>query len=168
MSEAAPTAAEQARTLVAAAIVGALATLTPDGDPWASLVTYGTLPDGTPVLCLSKLAEHGRNLAADPRASLMITQPGPPADPLAAARVTLAGRAEPPDDAETIEAARTAHLRAVPAAAAYVDFADFSLWVLRVERVRWIGGYGRMDSVSGADYAAATASRARPRTRAPS
>jgi putative heme iron utilization protein len=85
----------------------------------------------------------------------VITQPDSPADPLAAARVTLAGRAERPADAATIAAARAAHLGAVPAASTYVDFSDFSLWVLRVERVRWIGGYGRMDSASPAAYAAA-------------
>ncbi|MHB8658589.1 MAG: HugZ family pyridoxamine 5'-phosphate oxidase [Solirubrobacteraceae bacterium] len=147
--------AEEARTLVAATNVAALATLTPDGDPWASLVTYGALQDGAPVLCLSHLAEHGRNLAYDPRASLVITQPDSPPDPLAAARVTLAGRAERPRDAARLAAARAEHLRAVPAARTYVDYSDFSLWVLQVDRVRWVGGYGRMDSASGAAYAAA-------------
>jgi len=149
--------AEEARTLVAATNVAALATLTADGDPWASLVTYGALPDGSPVLCLSRLAEHGRNLAADQRASLMITQPDPPADPLAAARVTLAGRAQRAAGPAALAEARAAHLIAVPAAVTYVDFSDFSLWVLHVTRVRWVGGYGRMDSASGEAYAAAAA-----------
>jgi putative heme iron utilization protein len=148
-------AAEEARTLVAATNVAALATLTADGDPWASLATYGVLDDGAPVLCLSHLAEHARNLSADPRASVLVTQVDIPADPLAAARVTLAGRAERPVDSATLAAARTAHLAGVPAATTYIDFSDFSLWVLRVERVRWVGGYGRMDSASGAAYAAA-------------
>jgi putative heme iron utilization protein len=125
------------------------------GDPWASLVTYGALEDGAPVLCLSHLAEHGRNLAGDARASLVITQVDAPPDPLAAARVTLAGRAERPADPTTLAAARAAHLAAVPAATIYIDFSDFSLWALRVERVRWVGGYGRMDSASGAAYAEA-------------
>ena len=107
------------------------------------------------MLCLSHLAEHGRNLAGDPRASLVITQVNGPPDPLAAARVTLAGRAERAADPATLAAARTAHLAGVPAAAIYVDFSDFSLWVLHVERVRWVGGYGRMDSASGAAYATA-------------
>jgi Pyridoxamine 5'-phosphate oxidase len=57
--------AEEARTIVAATNVAGLATVTADGDPWASLVTYGALDDGAPVLCLSHLAEHGRNLAGD-------------------------------------------------------------------------------------------------------
>jgi len=148
-------AAEEARTLVAATNVASLATLTAEGDPWASLVTYAVLDDGAPVLCLSHLAEHGRNLAGDQRASLVITQVDPPPDPLAAARVTLAGRAERPGDPATLASARAAHLAAVPAAIAYVDFSDFSLWLLRVDRVRWVGGYGRMDSASGPAYAAA-------------
>jgi putative heme iron utilization protein len=151
--------AEEARTLVAQTFVAALATLTADGDPWASLVTFGLLDDGSPVLCVSHLAEHGRNIAADSRLSIVVTQVDPPSDPLAAARVTLAGRAERPADADAMAAARAAHLAGVPAARVYIDFSDFSLWVLRVERVRWVGGYGRMDSASGADYATAAADR---------
>jgi putative heme iron utilization protein len=145
------TTAEEARTLVGATNVAALATVTADGDPWASVITYGLLEDGSPVLCVSHLAEHGRNLAGDSRASLVVAQVDGPADPLAAARVTLAGRAEPTDD----PTARAAHLAGVPAARMYIDFSDFSLLVLRVERVRWVGGYGRMDSATGPAYATA-------------
>ncbi len=148
-------AAEEARTLVAGTHVAALATLTAEGAPWASLITYGALADGAPVLCLSRLAEHGRNVAADARASLVITQTEAPEDPLAAARVTLAGRCERPAGAGELAMARAAHLAAVAAARHYIDFSDFSLWILRVERVRWVGGYGRMDSADAADYAAA-------------
>jgi hypothetical protein len=148
-------AAEEARTLVAATNVASLATLTADGDPWASLITYGALADGALVLCLSRLAEHGRNVAADPRASVIIAQVDRPTDPLAAARVTLAGRVERPSDAGSLASARSAHLSAVPPASTYIDFSDFSLWILRIERVRWVGGYGRMDSASGPAYAAA-------------
>jgi putative heme iron utilization protein len=148
-------AAEEARTLVAATNVAALATLTSDGDPWASLITYGVLDDGAPVLCLSRLAEHGRNVGGDPRASLVISQVDRPADPLAGARVTLAGRMERPADEASLAAARAAHLSAVPAASTYIDFSDFSLWILHIDRVRWVGGYGRMDSASGPAYAAA-------------
>jgi putative heme iron utilization protein len=148
-------AAEEARTLVAAANVAALATLTDEGDPWASLVAYGVCDGGAPVLCLSHLAEHARNLARDPRASLVISQVDSPSDPLAGARVTLAGRAERPAIPETLVAARAAYLASVPGASVYVDFSDFSLWVLHVDRVRWVGGYGRMDSASGTAYSVA-------------
>ncbi|BBZ63733.1 HugZ family pyridoxamine 5'-phosphate oxidase [Mycolicibacterium monacense] len=148
-----PSAAEEARTIAASTNTATLATLTADGDPWASFVTYGLL-HGAPVLCVSNLAEHGRNLAADPRASLAIVAPASESDPLASGRVTLAGVVERPAGEEA-GAARDAHLAAVSAAKYYIDYRDFTVWVLRVRRVRWVGGYGRMDSCSGADYAAA-------------
>lgn len=148
-----PSAAEEARTITAATNAATLATLTADGDPWASLVAYGLL-GGAPVLCVSQLAEHGRNLARDPRASLAVVEPGVHADPLASGRVTLAGVVEQPSGA-SYAAARDAYLAQVPAGRYYIDYSDFSLWVLQVQRVRWVGGYGRMDSTTGADYGAA-------------
>jgi heme iron utilization protein len=166
-----PSAAEEARTIAASANTGTLATLTADGDPWASFVTYGLL-GGAPVLCVSNLAEHGRNLAADPRASIAIVAPNTDAgaaaaatsssDPLASGRVTLAGIVEHPAGDERA-AARDAHLAAVAAAKYYIDYSDFSLWVLRVQRVRWVGGYGRMDSATGDAYTAAEPDPVQPR-----
>lgn len=150
------TPSEEARTLVHATTSGTLATLSDDGTPWASLVTYGLLEDGSPVLCLSTLAEHGRNLEERDQASLMVSDPVHRGEVLAGGRVTLAGRAVRPEDHELGGKAREAHLAAVPSAEMYLDFNDFSLWVLAVERVRWVGGYGRMDSASAADYAAAS------------
>lgn len=153
-----PSAAEEARTIAAATNAGTLATLTADGDPWASFVTYG-LHDGAPVLCVSNLAEHGRNLIGDQRASIAIVAPAAVSgsagtDPLASGRITLAGTVVRPTG-DALESARTAHLAAVPSARFYIDYSDFTLWVLQVQRVRWVGGYGRMDSTSGADYTAA-------------
>jgi putative heme iron utilization protein len=136
-----PSAAEEARTIAASTNTGTLASLTTGGDPWASLVAYG-LHGGAPVLCVSNLAEHGRNLADDPRASIAIVAPTTDPDPLANARITLAGVAERPTGDE-LTAARAAHLAGVPAAKYYVDYSDFTLWVLRV------------DSATGESYAAA-------------
>ncbi len=148
-----PSAAEEARTIAASTHTATLATLTGGGDPWASLVTYGLL-GGAPVLCVSNLAEHGRNLAADPRASIAIVAPQRDADPLANSRITLAGEVAEPTGGQRA-AAREAHLSAVAAAKYYIDYSDFTLWVLRVRRVRWVGGYGRMDSALGEAYDAA-------------
>ena len=114
------------------------------------------------MLCVSNLAEHGRNLAHDPRASLAIVAPSSQADPLASGRVTLAGHVEQPVGDER-DAARAAHLGAVAAAKYYIDYSDFTLWVLRVSRVRWVGGYGRMDSTTGPEYAAAEPDPVTPR-----
>jgi heme iron utilization protein len=157
-----PSAAEEARTIAASTNAGTLATLTTDGEPWASFVTYGLL-GGAPVLCVSNLAEHGRNLVADPRASIAIVAPQRDADPLASGRVTLAGVVEAPTGDERV-AARDAHLSAVASANYYIDYSDFSLWVLRVQRVRWVGGYGRMDSAPGDAYGAAEPDPVSPRS----
>lgn len=155
------TPAEEARTLVASNTVGGLGTLREDGHPWASMVTYGCLGDGSPVLLVSHLAEHGRNLARDGRSSLMVAHDRPGSEPLAQGRVTLLCEAERAAG-ELAERARAAHLAAVPTAAAYVGFGDFSLWVLRVTGVRWVGGYGRMDSVDAVSYSAALADPTAP------
>jgi putative heme iron utilization protein len=148
------TPAEEARTIVAGCNVATLATLSADGHPWASLVAYGSLDDGSPVLFVSRLAEHRRNLDRDGRASLVVAEAADGSDPLATGRVTLAGRAERPDG-ELAEVAADAYAAAVPSAKVYEDFGDFALWVLRVERIRWVGGYGRMASAAGAEYASA-------------
>lgn len=150
----APSAAEAARTIAAATNAATLATLTAEGDPWASMVAFG-LVGGTPVLCVSNLAEHGRNLAGDPRASMSIVAANSDSDPLAGGRVTLAGRVSHPTAAER-NPARQVYLAAVPAARSYLDFKDFTLWLLKVQRVRWVGGYGRMDSATGEQYDAAS------------
>jgi len=156
-----PSAAEEARTIASSTNIGTLATLTAAGDPWASFVTYGLL-GGAPVLCVSRMAEHGRNLEDDPRASLAIVAPSTDPDPLASGRITLAGNVQRPEGDEQI-AARQAHLAAVTAARYYIDYSDFSLWVLRVQRVRWVGGYGRMDSAAGDDYLGASPDPVQPR-----
>lgn len=148
------TPAEEARTLAANSSHAALATLSSDGEPWASMIAYALLPDGSPVLCVSTLAEHGRNLHRDQRASLMIAQSDIVADPLANGRVTLSGVAELAEG-DLAEEARAAYVARIPAANVYAGFGDFSIWVLRVDRVRWVGGYGRMDSATADSFRAA-------------
>jgi len=151
------TPAEEARTLLASTSSGTLATLSDDGTPWASLVTFGLLEDGSPVFCLSTLAEHGRNLLERQQASLMVADPTHEGDTLAGGRVTLAGEMVRPAEHPLGDSAREAHLAAVPSAEGYLDFEDFSLWILSVERARWVGGYGRMDTAYAEAYATAEA-----------
>lgn len=150
MSDPAP--AAEARRIVAAQASGTLATLTAAGHPWASLVLYALTPAGAPILLVSTMAEHGRNLAGDPRASLAVAAPVPDGeDPLEHLRTTLAGRAVASTDA----ALRDAFVARHPSAAQYAAFADFTVLLLEVERIRWVGGFALMGSASGAQYAAA-------------
>jgi len=151
--------ADRARTLAAGVRVGALATvaLDPLGTPYGSVAPFGLDTDGTPVLCISELAEHTKNLRADDRASLLIAAAPshPDDDALALARVTLLGHAVEVGEPDRAEA-RAVHLAGNPHASAYVDYGDFSFWRLRVETVRYVGGYGRMSWVDASTWAAAT------------
>src|SRR5690348_16799822 len=88
-----PTLAERSRTLVSIGRIGALSTHSQQwtGYPFASMMPYASDDAGRPVIFVSSMAMHTRNLTADMRASLLVTQPDAAADPLAAARVTLVG-----------------------------------------------------------------------------
>jgi len=154
-----PSHAERARTLVAGSNRGILSTvaLDPAGYPFGSVATYAIDGGGRPIVFVSTMAEHTRNASADPRASLIVTEPFPEgSDPLAAGRVTLIGDLlEVPG--EERPAVRDTYLAVNPASAYYIDFGDFSFWRLEVRSVRYVGGYGRMSWVEAAEYAAAEA-----------
>jgi putative heme iron utilization protein len=62
---------------------------------------------------------------------------------------------KPPYSADDGEAARAAYQAASPASGVYGGFGDFTYYALRVSRVRWVGGYGRMGSADAAEYHAA-------------
>lgn len=146
---AAPDHAERARTLVAGQRTGALGTLTEDGFPYPSYVTFA-LFQGDPVFLVSKMASHTHNLEGDDRASLLVSEDVAD-DPLANGRVTLVGRCRPTAAAEVREAFLARH----PEASYYVDFEDFGFYRLAVERIRYIGGYGRMSWVEAEAWQAA-------------
>src|SRR5712671_3794647 len=83
-----------ARGLLRRSRQGALATLmTGSGDPYCSLVNLASHPDGSPILLISRLALHTRNILGDPRVSLMLDE-RKAGDPLEGARIMLAGRPE--------------------------------------------------------------------------
>ena len=136
---------------------GALSTLSldPPGTPFGSVVTYGLDAGGRPSFFVSTMAEHTRNLDADPRASVLVVDDTPAgADPLASGRVTLVGVAGDVTDPDERAAARDGYL-AANRAAFYVDYGDFRCLRLEVSGVRYVGGFGRMSWVDVAAYAAA-------------
>jgi heme iron utilization protein len=157
-----PSDAERSRTLIGAARTGALATIGDGGFPFGSLVSHAVDPAGRPLLLLSDLAEHSRNLAADPRASLMATEAGS-GDPLALARVTVVGTVGELRGDE--RAAALEVYRAAQPGAFYAGFGDFRLYRLEVVSVRYVGGFGRMSWVSAEDYTAAEPDPLRPHAR---
>src|SRR5260370_27746546 len=114
-----------ARSLLRRSRQGALATLMAgSGDPYCSLVNVASHPDASPILLISRLALHTKNILSDNRVSLMLDERAE-GDPLEAARIMLAGRAEEVSQDETA-VVRRRYLHAHPSARAFFDFHDVS------------------------------------------
>ncbi len=133
-----------ARRLLRSARFGALGVLDPQtGAPLVSRVALATEMDGTPIVLISTLAAHTAGLAADPRCSLLVGEPGK-GDPLAHPRMTIACKARKLDrDSAEGRAAARRYLNRNPKAELYAGFADFSWYALDVERAALNGGFGK-------------------------
>jgi heme iron utilization protein len=148
-----PNFAERARTLVYLGRVGSLSTLSrkQPGFPFGSVMPYGLDDLANPVLLISTMAMHTQNAQADPRSSLLVTQPDIIGDPLGASRVTLLGNILPVPAAE-VAAARKLYLARYANSKYWVDFDDFSFHRMDVVDVYYVGGFGVMGWVSASEY----------------
>lgn len=127
----------------------------PEGYPYGSLVTLACDGLGRPLLLISTLAEHTKNLEARSEASILVSEPLDTHDqPLAVGRVTILGRCEKVVEGERT-AVREAFLGQQPGSSYYVDFADFAFFRLEPSSLRYVGGFGRMSWVTAEDYRAA-------------
>lgn len=119
-----------------------------EGHPYVSLVALALDYDASPLLLLSDLAQHSRNIAADPRVSLLFdggAPEHPPADPLAEPRLTLLGEAVRCDDASLLARFTARH----PSAGAYAGFGDFHLYRVTIGRGHLVAGFGRISWIEG-------------------
>jgi putative heme iron utilization protein len=129
---------------------GALATLQAgSGDPYCSLVNVATAADGAPLLLISRLAMHTKNILADPRASLMLDE-RKEGDPLQGARVMLTGTAVVTSD----ESARRRYLARQPEAEAFASFGDFAFYEIKLKGAHLVAGFGRIVDLTAADLLA--------------
>jgi heme iron utilization protein len=140
-----------AKSLLRRSRQGALASLMAEsGDPYCSLVNVAANPDGSPILLISRLAVHTKNILADRRVSLMLDERAS-GDPLEGARIMLAGRAE---EAAGEDAAvqRRRYLNAHPSAEAFVDFKDFSFFRIAPSGLHLVAGFGRIIDLKPAQF----------------
>ena len=136
-----------AKKLMREARSGALATLMAgSGDPYCSLVNIATAADATPLLLISKLAVHTKNILADPRVSLMLDE-RKEGDPLQGARVMLLGAAAKTDNAD----ARRRYLAQQPEAEMFVGFGDFAFYEVKLKGAHLVAGFGRIVDLAPAD-----------------
>jgi putative heme iron utilization protein len=142
--------ARAVRSLLRRSRQGALATLvTGSGDPYCSLVNVASHPDGSPILLISRLALHTKNLLADARVSLMLDE-RVEGDPLEGARIMLSGRAE--EVTTERDVVRKRYLNAHPTAEAFVDFKDFSFFHIRLAGTHLVAGFGRILDLKPAQF----------------
>ena len=141
--------AQQALGLYSRRHQGILSTLSQSmpGYPFGSVVTFAPDRSNRPLILISEIAEHTRNIKADRRVSLTLTEGGD--DSQAEARLTLVGNASPVAEAEVDDAAAR-YYRRFPHAAGYHRAHDFSFYRIEPLRGRYIGGFGSIHWVDGA------------------
>jgi heme iron utilization protein len=132
-----------AKTLIHGTRAGSLATLRPDGHPFASLVAVAPDFGGAPVILVSSLSGHATNLAADGRCTLLCASVGK-GDPLAHPRVSVICQARRLAR-QSKEGARAQRrfLAFNPKAELYANFPDFSFYALDIMRASLNGGFGK-------------------------
>jgi putative heme iron utilization protein len=136
---------ELAKSLLTSGGPASLATLTAENRPFASYVVTAPAQDGSPLMLLSRLAVHTKNLERDPRASLLFVRETSPGDEtLAASRLTLTGRCGPDSD----PASKQRYLDRHPDSARYAEFPDFSLYRFEVASGYLVAGFGRIVSLT--------------------
>ncbi len=115
--------------------------------PYASLVLAACDGPGNPLLLISDLADHTRNIRADARVSLLYDGTGGLDDPLTGPRVTLQGEAEQVEDSSLMDAYLDRH----PSADTYAGFGDFHLFRVRPVRAHLVAGFGRIHWIEAGD-----------------
>jgi putative heme iron utilization protein len=139
-----------ARALLRAETVGILSTISVHrpGYPYGSVTPYALSAGGAPLLLLSGLAAHTKNLLVDARACLFVGDRTAVEDPQAGARISLLGRAARLP-AAAVPDGRARYLERWPRAEAYFELGDFALWELAVEEIRLIAGFGEIKWLPG-------------------
>lgn len=138
------------KSLIRRCNFGSLATLSVDGaGPYCSLVNVATMPDGALILLISRMAVHTKNILADPRVSLLLSDNGA-GDPLEGTRVSVSGTISEVDDND-LGTARRRYLARHPASQVFVNFKDFSFFKLIPASAHLVAGFGRIASLAGTD-----------------
>jgi putative heme iron utilization protein len=148
------TLAERARTLMHIGGASSLSTMSVKhpGYPFGSVMPYAIDDSGNPIVLISQMAMHTKNLRADPRATLLVAEQS--GSPLGPARISVMGdfTLVKQTDEESVAAP---YLAAHPESRQWAGFGDFGFYRMTVKDVYLVGGFGVMGWVTATDYAAA-------------
>ena len=125
-----------------------------EGAPFVSMISFARPDDGSAFYVhISRLAQHTRDMDADPRVSLLLTEPDDGrSDPQTLARVTIQCRAEKVERSDEAYASiQKLYLAQFPASAQLFSFGDFGLWKLIPEKARFVAGFARAFNVTLAE-----------------
>ena len=120
------------------------------GNPFGSAVPYVTTAEGTPVIYVSDLAQHTKNLRADPRAFLTVLEPDR-ADPQASSWISLLGGGVELTG-EDRDAVSELYFARFPMSRHFANTHDFAFWAFEPKRIRFIGGFGKIHWIEPADW----------------
>lgn len=134
-----------ARDLFLQQSFGVLATISLDvaGYPFGSVTPYCADEQCRPIIYISRIAQHTKNIIADSRASLTVVENNEGSDDVQAqGRLTCIGDALPMGADEA--SARERYFRYFPSARQYDQTHDFVFFRLQPVRLRFIGGFGQI------------------------
>ncbi|MFT7235348.1 MAG: putative heme iron utilization protein [Methylophagaceae bacterium] len=142
-------ASQEARALFQSRCDGVLSTHSIDlpGYPFGSITPYCINLDGQPVILISTIAQHTKNILADNKVSLIAYDPQTD-DAQAAGRVTYIANAIKTDD----EAMAERYYRFHPNSRNFHNTHNFNFYTLDFVRVRYIGGFGEIYWVEKAGF----------------
>ena len=116
-----------------------------EGYPFGSVAPFVLDQQGQPLILISTLAEHTKNIIADCKASLLVFAGA--VDLQANSRLTLIGDVEQTDKNDPYLRAR--YLRYFPDAEQYFSAHDFYFYRMQIKQARYIAGFGSMSWMPG-------------------
>lgn len=149
-----PTLAQRARALIETGGYSSLSTMSikHPGYPFGSVMPYAIDSQGRPIVLISQMATHTKNLRAQPKATLLVA--GQSGSALGAARVSIMGDFEPVEDSER-ENIAALYFETHPESRQWAGFGDFGFYRMNIADIYFVGGFGVMGWITAEEYSAA-------------
>lgn len=118
--------------------------------PFISLVPYAIDKKGNPIIYVSSLAVHTKNLQKSPNCSLMVSRENKE-DVFNSQRLTFLGRMEKVPEKE-IEEVKKAYLEKYPDQEYLLELEDFAFYRMTITKIYYVGGFGDINWIELKDY----------------